>query len=135
MSGQISGRCLRTSYCNDKSRGYRLAIFSIPTSKHTQDFSILRSIAQGIPGRSSVRFQDGIGRELHADEGCQFGVCAANWPRCGKRRDNRARGICVYRLTTTANTSIEIICHRVQGQVRVVNRVHDDAVPVTIRRT
>jgi hypothetical protein len=60
-----------------------------------------------------MRFQYGIGWEFRADERCQFGVW--NWSR--KWRGDRARRISVYRLTTIARTSIEIIGHRIPDQV------------------
>jgi hypothetical protein len=42
-----------------------------------------------IPRRSSVRFEDGIGRKFGAEEGGQFGV--RGWEWCRKRRDDSAR--------------------------------------------
>lgn len=78
--------------------------------KHDQDVMTPGRIAKVIPRRSSMGFQDGIGRKFRADEWCQFGVCT--WCKKCQGRGDCARCIGVYRLTTVARTSIEIVSHR-----------------------
>jgi hypothetical protein len=56
-----------TSYSNDEGRKGGLAIFSVPARKHSGLIEDSK-VTQEIPGRSSMRFQDGIGQNLGTNE-------------------------------------------------------------------
>jgi hypothetical protein len=60
---------------------------------------------KAIPGRPSMRLQDGIGRNFRIDEGSRFGT----HERRSKGGNNCAGCICGLCHTTIADTSIEVV--------------------------
>jgi hypothetical protein len=82
------------------------------------------STVKPIPGRPSMRFQDGIGRNFRVDEGGRFGAQG----RRSKGGNNCAGCICVFCHTTVADTSIEVVCHSVQRNSESSRNKRDRAV-------